>query len=140
MKQAKYPSYALLLLFPIAILALVIEKSLPKQKAVELSEVTIVKPVEIIDTVIMNVEGRRLYEANCATCHGRYGRIDGPSVIDAEIRGPWTGRHNLIRWIKNPEAMMNEFEYTRQLVAQFNGQLMPSFPQLSDRDIEAIHS
>lgn len=137
MNQVKYPAYAFLLFFLLAAVAMLINRFITEQPAGKESKIVSATP-SIKDTAIVNTEGKMLYEMQCAFCHGKYGIIDGPSVRTAESRGPWTERKNLIRWIKDPEGTTPQFEYTRQLVAQFNGQIMPPFPHLSDRQIEAI--
>ena len=41
-------------------------------------------------------------------------------------------------WVKNPAGTINKFQYTKDLVVQYGGQIMPSFPQLTDTQIENI--
>jgi quinoprotein glucose dehydrogenase len=63
--------------------------------------------------------GRRLYGAHCALCHGleRKGQEVFPSLIDVEER-------------------VSRQEMNRQM--QFGQGLMPAFPQLNEKDREAI--
>jgi hypothetical protein len=57
---------------------------------------------------------------------------------DVEARGPWTDRKNLVKWVKNPAAMINETAYTKALYQQYNSQMMPSFPQLTEKEVESL--
>ncbi len=138
MSQIKYLVSAFLLLLLLSFVIVVVDKLSSTDFIAE-------KPV-VIDFIepsntspqMVNSEGNNLYSANCATCHALDKMIEGPSLRGVENRGPWTERKNIIAWIKNPAATIKKFEYTRDLVAQFNGQIMPSFSNLTDGQIEAI--
>jgi len=43
-----------------------------------------------------------------------------------------------LKWVANPGAFIPSTTYTQQLVTLFNGQQMPSFPQLSDAEKNQI--
>lgn len=87
---------------------------------------------------VKNVGGKNLFQSNCQTCHALDKTLTGPALAGVENRGPWTDRKNLLKWVKNPAAIANENGYVKDLVKQFNGQLMPSFSGLSDQQIENI--
>ncbi len=87
---------------------------------------------------MINSEGKTIFQANCQTCHTLDKNLTGPALRRVENRGPWTERKNLIKWVKNPGGTTNQFNYTKKLVQQFGGQIMPSFLQLSDKQIEQI--
>jgi mono/diheme cytochrome c family protein len=87
---------------------------------------------------VKNVAGKNLFSANCQTCHAIAKDLTGPALANVETRGPWTDRANLIRWVKNPAAFIPTTTYTTDLTATYNGQVMPSFPQLSDDEIHQI--
>ena len=44
----------------------------------------------------------------------------------------------LVKWVQNPAQVANENAYAKELVNKYNGQIMPSFPQLSDEQIATI--
>jgi cytochrome c551/c552 len=81
--------------------------------------------------------GQQIYQQNCQSCHALDKVISGPALRGVEERGPWTERANLIKWVKNPAAFIPTTPYTQELQKTY-GQIMPSFPALSDADINAI--
>jgi cytochrome c2 len=81
--------------------------------------------------------GEQIFKQNCASCHNLYKNLSGPSLIGVNERGPWTDRKNLYAWVKNPAAFIPTTQYTQDLQKQY-GQIMPGFPALSDKDIDAI--
>ena len=64
--------------------------------------------------------------------------VTGPALRGVEERGPWTDRKNLVKWVHNPGGFIPTTPYTQQLATQFGGQIMPSFPQFSEAEINAI--
>lgn len=87
---------------------------------------------------VKNVAGKNLFQNNCQTCHALNKNLTGPALAGVENRGPWGERKNLVKWVKNPATMIAENGYAKDLVKQYNGQVMPSFPQLSDEQIGNI--
>lgn len=83
-------------------------------------------------------DGKAIFSANCATCHALDKTLTGPALRGVNERGPWTNRAELVKWVHNPGGYIPTTEYTKNLAAQFNGQIMPSFPQLSEKEISAI--
>lgn len=83
-----------------------------------------------------NLTGQLLFRQMCATCHSMDKILTGPALRGVEGRGPWN-RPNLHRWVRNPAAFIPGTCYTRELQKQF-GQIMPSFPNLTDVEIDAI--
>lgn len=83
-------------------------------------------------------DGKTIFGANCATCHAIDKDLTGPALRGVETRGPWTNRANLVKWVHNPGAFIPTTPYTQQLAASRNGQIMPSFPQLGEKEILAI--
>ena len=82
-------------------------------------------------------DGKQIFSSNCASCHAIDKVLSAPALRDVETRGPWTERANLHKWVKNPGAFIPTTQYTKDLQAQF-GQIMPSFPQLSTEEVDAI--
>ena len=137
MNQVKYLAYAFLLILLFASGASVIEKLLStalnsKKPAVS----DFVQPNA--KGVTINAEGKTVFQGNCQTCHAFDKNLTGPALRGVESRGPWTDRKNLLMWVKNPAGTINKFQYTKDLVVQYGGQIMPSFPQLTDTQIENI--
>lgn len=87
---------------------------------------------------VKNTAGKKLFAANCAACHSIPKVLTGPALADVETRGPWTKRENLVKWVKSPARFIATNPYAKELLAQFNGQLMPSFTQLNDQQINQI--
>lgn len=83
-------------------------------------------------------DGKAIFSANCATCHALDKVLTGPALRGAPERGPWTDPANRVKWVHNPGAFIPTTPYTKDLASQFNGQIMPSFPQLQDKEILAI--
>ncbi|MDQ3279263.1 MAG: c-type cytochrome [Bacteroidota bacterium] len=83
-------------------------------------------------------DGKAIFQANCATCHALDKQLTGPALRGVETRGPWTDRKELVKWVHNPGGYIPTNPYTQQLAAQYNGQIMPSFPQLSEAEIFSI--
>ena len=133
MNQIKYSAYALLLVLGIASIALFINNlSFPSRtSSTNASQPSVTKAV-------VNVEGKNLFQSNCQTCHAINKILTGPALAGVETRGPWTDRKNIMKWVKNPAATINVFPYTKQLFQEFNGQIMPSFPMLSEKEIKSI--
>jgi mono/diheme cytochrome c family protein len=88
-------------------------------------------------TAILAQDGKQLFAANCQSCHALNKNLTGPALAGLTERGPWGDRKNLYAWIHNPAAFMANDPYTQGLKAQY-GSLMPAFPQLSEKDIDAI--
>lgn len=96
-------------------------------------------PKPLADTVPEHiVRGKALFDAQCATCHGLDKNLTGPALQDVESRGPWYDRKNLVMYVHNPAAFIPLSEYMKCLASTYNGQVMPSFPQLGEKDIYAI--
>jgi cytochrome c2 len=81
--------------------------------------------------------GQQIFQQNCATCHALDKVITGPALRGVNDRGPWTDRANLHKWVHNPGAFIPTTPYTSALQKTY-GQIMPSFPQLSDKEIDAV--
>src|SRR5688572_3717255 len=137
MNQMKYSAYALVLVLGIASVALLLPNfsslsSSPEKPTTTTAEKTTSKKA------VIHTEGQKLFQSNCQTCHSLDKNLTGPALRDVEMRGPWSDRQNLVKWVKNPAAMIQANAYTKALFQQFNGQVMPAFPQLSEKQIEEI--
>jgi len=89
-------------------------------------------------TSVFAQDGKAIFNAQCATCHALDKNLTGPALRGVEERGPWTDRKEVVKWVHNPGAYIPTTPYTQQLAATYNGQVMPSFPQLGEKEIYAI--
>jgi mono/diheme cytochrome c family protein len=85
------------------------------------------------------LRGKTIFDANCAPCHRLDKSLTGPALRGTESRGPWRNRHHLFAFTRNPAAFLPLTCYTQTLVAQYNGQIMPAFPQLDDDALNAVY-
>jgi mono/diheme cytochrome c family protein len=83
-------------------------------------------------------DGGTLFKNNCASCHGVTKALTGPALAGLESRGPWSDRKKLYQWVHNPPDFMKSDKYTSDLKAQYGNIPMTPFPQLSEKDIDAI--
>ena len=83
-------------------------------------------------------DGASIFQQNCASCHAINKDLTGPRLAGIESRGPWSDRKKLYDWIHNPAKFMQTDAYTKALKDQYGGVLMTAFPQLSDKEIDAI--
>jgi cytochrome c551/c552 len=82
-------------------------------------------------------DGKQLFQQNCQSCHALDKKMTGPALRGVTERGPWGDRKNLYAWIHNPAAFIPTTPYTKALQAEY-GSIMSPFPQLSEKDIDAI--
>ena len=137
MNQIKYSAYALLLVLGIASVALFFNKLSSVPVSIDSATTTKTSPASEKKT-IKNQAGLNLFQSNCQTCHSVEKNLTGPALKGVESRGLWTDRKNLVKWVKNPAAMISENGYAKELFQQYNGQMMPAFPQLSEEQIGNI--
>jgi cytochrome c2 len=89
-------------------------------------------------TTASNSKGKSLFQLKCASCHIILKDATGPALLGFEERGPWAERKNVYEWIKNPMEFMKKNEYTQNLKKAFGGNMMASFPDLNNEDIDEI--
>ncbi len=83
-------------------------------------------------------DGAAIFQSNCASCHSVTKDLTGPALHGVESRGPWADRKELYAWIHNPAKYMQSNEYTQGLKQKFGGAMMTAFPQLSEKEIDAV--
>lgn len=83
-------------------------------------------------------DGATIFQQNCASCHAINKDLTGPRLAGVESRGPWADRKQLYAWIHNPAKFMQNDAYTQGLKQQYGGVVMTGFPQLSEKEIDAI--
>lgn len=133
MNQVKYLISASLILLGLLIVFLFysllpFEKRVQKSQAESPEKTTVASPPSA---------GQAIFQQNCQSCHALDKRLSGPALRGVSERGPWTDRKNIYKWVQNPAAFIPTTAYTVALHREY-GQIMPSFPQLSENDIDAI--
>jgi len=82
-------------------------------------------------------DGKALFQTNCASCHSPVKVVLGPALKGVEERVP--DKKLLYDWIKNNKAVLAAGNpYFTALYSQFNKTQMNTFPNLTDKDIDAI--
>ena len=83
-------------------------------------------------------DGKALFSQNCASCHAVNKRLTGPALAGVEDR--WGGdKTKLHAWIHNSAAFLKTGDaYANNLYNEYNKTAMNLFPQLTDKEIDAI--
>jgi mono/diheme cytochrome c family protein len=82
-------------------------------------------------------DGKALFSQNCASCHAVNKKLTGPALAGVEDR--WSEKKNLYAWIKNSQAFLKTGDaYANKLYNEYNKTAMNLFPNLADKDIDAI--
>lgn len=82
-------------------------------------------------------DGAKLFQDNCATCHGVFKDLTGPALKGVEDRVK--DKKLLHAWIKNNQAVLASGDkYFNELFVKWNKTPMNVFPNLGDDEIEAI--
>ncbi len=82
-------------------------------------------------------DGKALFSANCASCHAINKKLTGPALAGVEDR--WPDKKKLYAWIKNSQAFLKTGDaYANNLYNEYNKTAMNLFPNLSDKEIDAI--
>jgi mono/diheme cytochrome c family protein len=82
------------------------------------------------------VQGKALFNANCAACHKLDAKMTGPALrgVSAKHSKEW-----LYSWIKNSSAMIASGDKDAvKLFEENNKSVMTAFPQLSNADVDNI--
>lgn len=80
--------------------------------------------------------GDALFKANCTQCHAVNEKVVGPALAGITKRRPsaW-----IVSWVHNPaKVIASGDEYAVKLFDEYGKQQMPSFSQLSEKDIKSI--
>lgn len=82
------------------------------------------------------VQGKALFNANCAACHGLENRLVGPALHGVADK---RSREWLQKWIRNSADLIKSGDKDAIAVyEEYNKVPMTPFPQLSDQDIDDI--
>lgn len=80
--------------------------------------------------------GDALFKANCTQCHAVNEKVVGPALAGITKRRSTSW---LVSWVHNPaKVIASGDEYAVKLFSDYGKQQMPSFPQLSKKEIEDI--
>ncbi|MDJ1501838.1 cytochrome c [Xanthocytophaga agilis] len=95
------------------------------------------KQKAISPEAVMYKQGKKLFIKNCEACHSKtHEIIVGPGLKDVTKRQSreWIGR-----WIRNSsEVIASGDEYGVKVFTDNNNIVMQSFPDLTDKEIDAI--
>ena len=134
MNQVKYLISASLILLCLLI-GFLFYSLLPSEKRVEQSQTESAEKTTTTST--LPSPGKVIFQQNCQSCHALDKKLSGPSLRGVTERGPWTDRKNIYRWVQNPATFIPTTPYTIALHKEY-GAIMPGFPQLSEKDIDAL--
>ncbi|HWB91167.1 MAG TPA: c-type cytochrome [Puia sp.] len=82
-------------------------------------------------------DGKALFQSNCASCHNPFKVITGPALQGVTSRV--TDKKLLHDWIHNNQKVLASGNpYFNNLFKEYNKTAMNLFPDLSDKDIDAI--
>ncbi|APQ17826.1 c-type cytochrome [Maribacter hydrothermalis] len=88
------------------------------------------------------VNGKALFNQNCAACHALNRKMTGPALENVESRlseDEGLDKQWLYDWIKNSPALIKSGDaYANKIYAEYNQAAMTAFPTLSDGDIDDI--
>ncbi len=88
------------------------------------------------------VNGKALYNANCAACHKLDKPMTGPALRNVEARladEQGLDREWLSAWIRNSSALIKAGDaYANKIYNEYNGTAMTPYPGFTDQDISDI--
>jgi len=93
--------------------------------------------VNVFSNPILAQDGKALFSQNCAACHAVNKKLTGPALAGVEDR--WADKTKLHAWIHNSAAFLKTGDpYANKLYNEYNKTAMNLFPQLTDKEIDAI--
>lgn len=88
------------------------------------------------------VNGKQLFNQNCAACHSLDRKMTGPALANVETRladDEGLDKEWIYTWIKNsPGVIASGDAYANKIYAEYNQAAMTPFPTLSNEDIDDI--
>ncbi len=81
--------------------------------------------------------GKRIFVENCQVCHSKNDElVVGPGLAGITQR---QSREQIKKWIHNSTRLiMSGDSYAVQLYEKYNFTVMPGYPEMSDREIDAL--
>lgn len=80
--------------------------------------------------------GQQLFQQNCASCHTIKIDLVGPALAGVSER--WPDKQQLYAFIKNAPEVVKQNKYAESLWKKYNQSMMTPFPNLTDKEIDAI--
>jgi mono/diheme cytochrome c family protein len=87
-------------------------------------------------TITNYVAGKKLFASNCETCHSLDKHAAPQMLIGIEDR--WKDKALLYAFIRNSQAVMAKYGYANQIYGPYGSIAMPSFINLTDKQIEQM--
>jgi len=82
-------------------------------------------------------DGKALFSQKCASCHAPNKALIGPALAGADER--WPDKTKLYAWVHNSAAVVKSgYPRAVEVYNQFNKIQMTAFPELTEKDIDAI--
>lgn len=82
-------------------------------------------------------DGKKLFMDNCASCHAVHKKVTGPALVGVE--GRWASKKTLYQWIRNSASVLATGDkYANDLFNEYNKVQMTAFPNLTDKEIDAM--
>jgi mono/diheme cytochrome c family protein len=82
-------------------------------------------------------DGKVLFSQKCASCHAPNKQLIGPALAGADER--WPDKTKLYAWVHNSAAVVKSgYPRAVEVYNQFNKIQMTAFPELTEKDIDAI--
>lgn len=82
-------------------------------------------------------DGKAIFQQKCAACHAIDKNLTGPALKGVEER--WPAKADIYSWIRNSAALIKAGNPRAVAIyAEYNKIQMPAFPELADKDIDAI--
>lgn len=107
----------------------------PTDSTVVLASVKDAKPLTPAETAAI-AAGDALFKNNCAQCHAVNEKVVGPALGGITKRRPASW---VVSWVHNSSKVIaSGDDYAVKLYEENGKQQMPSFPQLSEKDIKDI--
>ncbi|MBV9963380.1 MAG: c-type cytochrome [Parafilimonas sp.] len=101
-----------------------------------------VRSILFIVTILFSVasfaqDGHALFQSNCASCHAVNKKLVGPALAGVQDR--WPDPNKIYDWVHNStKVIQSGYPYAVSLFNENNKVQMTPFPQLSNKDIDAI--
>jgi mono/diheme cytochrome c family protein len=88
------------------------------------------------------VQGKALFNTNCAACHNLDRKMVGPALRNVETRlaeSEGLDREWLYAWIRNSSGLIKSGDaYANKIYEEYSKAAMTAFPQLTDADLNNI--
>lgn len=78
--------------------------------------------------------GKKLFKANCGSCHGVDKKLTGPALMGVWDR--WESEAKIIQWVKNNSALRASGDaYANKIFNENGGSVMTGFPSFTDQNV-----